>query len=147
MRTSGSTDGGSEHSEAAAALDASARDHNLSDAQCSPPVRWPVLLPDTGRLLHEARLEVPNSINSSSDVIRRHKSGPYTALAVEKVFTKLDLSMTAFVMCCSQDVVRLRATLPDGVPADRRGWPAALSSQDNPFEAMVRIRIRVRLGA
>jgi len=39
---------------------------------------------------------------------------------------------------CSQDVVRLRATLPDGSPADRRGWPAALSSQDNPFEAMVR---------
>ena len=37
-----------------------------------------------------------------------------------------------------QEMARLRATLPDGSPADRRGWPAALSSQDNPLDAMVR---------
>ncbi len=44
MRTSGSTDGGSDHSEAAE-VDDSARDRSLSDAQCSPPVRNPALLP------------------------------------------------------------------------------------------------------
>ena len=89
--------------------------------------------------------EEPDDVTpGSAGIGRRISNHIYAPVMTDQVFTMLMLSMSPAVLRCSQDVVRLRATLPDGSPADRRGWPAALSSQDNPFEAMVRVSIRVR---